>query len=158
MFEIMKEIKLTQGLFAQVDDWNFDDLNQWKWHAYKNRNTYYAATYINNEKVLLHRFIMNTPKGMEVDHKDHDGLNCQEYNMRNCTPKQNSQNQIQPISNSGYIGVHFRKDRNKYLAYIENGKKIYLGYFNTAIEAAVKRDEAAKKYYGEFANLNFKQL
>jgi hypothetical protein len=152
----MKEIQLTQGKVALVDDKYFDLLSQWKWHAYKNRNTYYAATYIDGKKVLLHRFIMDTPKGIEVDHKDHNGLNCQEVNMRNCTHLQNAKNMVQSKSNSNFIGVHFRKDRNKYLAYIENGKKIYLGYFDTAIKAAITRDNAAKRYYGEFANLNFK--
>jgi hypothetical protein len=99
---------------------------------------------------------MNTPKGMVVDHIDHNGLNCQKYNMRNCTKSQNAKNMVQPNGNTKYIGVHFRKDRNKYLAYYEKGKKIYLGYFSTPLEAALVRDAAVKIAYGEFANLNFK--
>jgi len=151
----MQELKLTQGKFAQVDDEDYEYLNQWKWHAYKSRNTYYAIRTENRSQIRMHRVIMNTPSNLEVDHKDHNGLNCQRTNMRNCTRMQNARNMIQKRSNSNYIGVHYRKDRNKYLAYFENGKKIYLGYFKTAIEAALKRDKAVKEHYGEFANLNF---
>jgi hypothetical protein len=152
----MKEIKLTQGKTALVDDEDFEYLNQWKWYPFKSRNTYYAIRIENSKQIRMHRVIMQTPNNLQVDHKDHNGLNCQRFNMRNCTHSQNSKNIIQKRSNSNYIGVHFRKDRNKYLAYIEGDKKIYLGYFNTAIEAAIQRDESAKIYYGEFANLNFK--
>lgn len=153
----MKEIKLTRGKFAQVDDSDFEYLNLWRWHLYKSRNTYYAIRLENNKYIRMHRIIMNTPAELTVDHIDHNGLNCQRHNMRNCTHEQNSKNMIQKRGNSNYIGVHFRKDRNKYIAYIEKcSKKMYLGYFDNSIDAARARDYAAKKYYGEFANLNFK--
>src|SRR3972149_4572931 len=90
----MKRIPLTQGQYALVDDWNYDYLNQWKWYAYKRKNTYYAQRNIriNGKRTTLslHRIIMKTPKGMTTDHKDFNGLNYQEYNMRNCTSAQNT--------------------------------------------------------------------
>ena len=68
------------------------------------------------------------------------------------------------FSKSGYLGVYVynNKYKNKIYTYIKagiaiNGKQINLGTFKTVEEAAMEYDKAAKKYFGEFANLNFKQ-
>lgn len=161
----MKEIKLTQGQFALVDDADYDWLNQWKWHAHKSRQTYYAERQvrINLEKqpqkqksLSMHRLIMNTSKGMEVDHIDHNGLNCQKHNMRNCTTLQNQMNR-KSRGRSKYLGVSYFNG-NKFRADIRPAgyKTIHLGLFDSEIEAAIAYDKEAVKHYGEFANLNFK--
>ena len=162
----MKLIPLTQGLSAQVDDHWFEELNQHKWFAQKDKRTLYAARKIkDNGKttvIYMHRVIMNTPDGLYVDHRDHNGLNCLEENMRNCTNQQNSMNRL-PFGASIYKGVSFdkRKRKSKVVTYIEakiklNGKQIRIGRFKTEEEAAHAYDEKAKEYFGEFANLNFK--
>ena len=57
-----------------------------------------------------------------------------------------------------YKGVSWRKDRNRWLVRIMfRGKRIYLGCFKDEIEAARIYDQAAKKYFGEFARCNFNQ-
>ena len=84
----MKEIILTQGQVALVDDEDFEYLNQWKWCAIKSRKTYYTTRTIYipcKMTVIMHRIIMNTPLDMTVDHIDHNGLNNQKYNLRICT-------------------------------------------------------------------------
>jgi hypothetical protein len=151
----MKEIKLTQGKVALVDDEDFEYLNQWKWHAHKDRlNYWYAIRTVSGKRIPMHRQIMNTPKDRQVDHIDHNGLNNQRSNLRNCTRSQNQMNR-KAFGKSKYIGVNFKS--NKIVAQIHvHGKKYHLGYFNTEEAAAIARDIASKKYYGEFANLNFK--
>lgn len=93
----MKLIPLTQGQFAVVDDSDYEWLNQWKWYANRNRYTYYAvrSDHTNGiiKQILMHREIMNTPNGMVVHHIDHNGLNNQRCNLKNCTESENQKNQ-----------------------------------------------------------------
>jgi hypothetical protein len=155
----MKLIPLTQGKFVQVDDWNYDKLMEHKWFAHKDKNTYYAQRQIkinkNKQKTIsMHNIIMHTPIGQEVDHIDGDGLNCLEENMRNCTHANNCMNRKYG-GTSKYTGVSKYRG-NKFQAQISNkGKKIFLGYHNNEEDAARAYDKAAKKYFGEFAHLNF---
>ena len=85
----MKEIKLTQGKVALVDDEDFDMLNQYTWYGDK-----YAQTTIERKSVQMHRLIMKTPRWMVVDHIDHNGLNNQKSNLRNCSQSANCKNKI----------------------------------------------------------------
>ena len=98
-----------------------------------------------------------TDPKIQVDHIDGDGLNCQDENMRLCTQTENSRNsKIQVNNSSGYNGVNWESNSKKWKAQIAiNKKQTHLGLFLSAIDAARAYDEAAKKYYGEFAKLNF---
>jgi hypothetical protein len=107
--------------------------------------------------VTMHRELMNQPKGFLVDHRNTDTLDNRRSNLRLATCSQNQWNR-QKIKNttSRFVGVSFYKSRKKWVAYIDAaGKRISLGYFNSEIDAARAYDEAAKKYHGEFARLNF---
>ncbi len=161
----MKLIPLTQGKFTMVDDEDFEFLNQHKWCVERNgkTNSHYYAVRANPLKrglaqLRMHRIIMNTPAGMEVDHIDHDTLNNQKYNLRNVTHKQNVQNTSSWVKcRSAYRGVSFETSRQKWTAKIKvNQKTLNLGRFYDEKEAAKAYDEAAKRHFGEFANLNFK--
>lgn len=96
---------------------------------------------------------------MEVDHIDHNGLNNQKSNLRNCTHRQNAMNNSSRGS-SKYLGVSIvGRGRQKGMISAEikmNYRKIHIGVFSTEIEAAKAYDKKAKELFGEFANLNFK--
>lgn len=160
----MKLIKLTQGQVAWVDNADYKWLNQWKWHAAKTCNTPYAQRKIRpvkggkQETINMHRVIMNTPEDMQVDHIDHNGLNNQRVNLRNCTKAENSINRT-ACGKSKYLGVYFDKRHHYIFAAIRlNRKQVFLGSFATEENAAHAYDEAARKYRPDFTNFNFKEL
>lgn len=144
----MKEIKLTKGKVALVDDEDYDWLMKYKWFASFSSPTHVCAR--RSGGFRMHREIMKTPIGMEVDHIDHNELNNQKYNLRNCTRKQNAHNQRKVGKYKGvYINKGYIMSRINYEQNI-----IYLGSFNSEVEAAKAYNEAAVKYFGEFAELN----
>jgi hypothetical protein len=148
-----KEIKLTRGLVAIVDDEDYDFLSQRKWTAMPVRDGFYAY----NKIGLMHRIVMKAPKGTQVDHADGNKLDNRKSNLRFCTASQNLYNRKTPKSNRlGFTGVCERKNEHRFTAYIHANKvRYWLGSFATAIEAALARDKKAKELHGEFANLNF---
>ncbi len=162
----MKLIPLTQGKFAQVDDEDYDFLLQWKWHVRKNSNTWYVSRMpltVKDKKripIQMHREIMKTPKGIVVDHIDHNGLNNQKHNLRNCTHANNMKNKV-PSGASKYLGVYLMYNivKGKKYSYWKsqiriNEKTVSIGTFKTEANAAIAYNIYAEKYYGEFANYN----
>lgn len=158
----MKEIKLTQGKSAIVDEHWFDVLSKYKWYAFfhKTSGKYYASrreVLQNNKKVtvLMHRVIMNAPKGMMVDHIDGNSLNNHPKNLRLVTNSQNLMNRGKTKKNtSGFKGVNWDKVNEKWRAQIAvNGKKINLGYYASKELAYQAYCEACYKYHDEFAHI-----
>jgi len=158
--EWMKEIKLTQGKVALVDDEDYELVSQKTWYTRRDYSTCYAISHGPKIKgvqktIFMHNFIMDPPNGMEVDHIDRNGLNCQRANLRYGTHQQNCMNQ-RPKNGAKYKGVILTKDGYICAAIRINGKYKHLGSFPTEELAALAYDEVAFKYYGEFAYLNFK--
>ncbi len=152
-----KQILLTQDRYALVDDEDFEVLNKYKW-SYSSAGKGYVQRY---PGILMHRVVLNAQKNEEIDHKNGDGLDNRKLNLRKCTHAQNLRNRRRQKNNtSGYIGVSLQRKRGKkwakWKAQIHfNQKTITLGFFSFKEEAARKYDEAAKIYFGEFAQLNF---
>lgn len=158
----MKQIELTQGKFALVDDEDFEYLNQYKWFAAKQKYTYYAyrnSPRINGKqhKIIMHRVIMKLDSNdLIVDHKDHDGLNNVKSNLRLCNNSQNGANRIKSVGfSSKYKGVSWHKIKMKWQCKITfSHKRLFLGYFKTEIEAAISYNNAAISHFGKYAHLN----
>jgi hypothetical protein len=156
-----KEIILTQGKVAIVDNEDYDYLNQFKWYASNKNGKFYVARTIRVSKnkknyILMHRFIMKPDKGMVIDHLDGNPLNNKKNNLRICTHAENMRNSKININNkSGYKGVSYQENRNNYRASIKfNNKTINIGDFIDPIDAARAYNAAALKYHREFAHLN----
>ncbi len=157
----MKQIPLTQGKFAIVDDEDFERLSKFKWFASKvGSGAFYAMRTIREggcKRILpMQNAVMSVQHGVIVDHIDRNRLNNRRDNLRICTQAQNSCNRSMMRNNtSGFKGVsrHGKKWQSRIKL---DGKSMFLGYFNTKEEAARAYDAAAVKFHGEFASLNFK--
>ena len=155
----MKQISLTQGKVALVDNEDYPELSKHKWCAVEYHNVWYARRrFIKGKNVFMHREILGLKfgDGIKTDHWNHNGLDNQRHNLRICTNAENCRNQRVHKHSSMFKGVTWWKTRQKWMARIYyNYKQIHLGYFDSEIEAAKVYDRAALKYHGEFAKLNF---
>jgi hypothetical protein len=157
-----KEIKLTQGKVAIVDDEDFEYLNQFKWYARKSRSqNYYAGRYFYIKKgvriyISMHTDIIKPNKNLMIDHVNNNGLDNRRINLRLCINSENMRNRnIYKNNSSGYKGVSFNKKSKKYYSYIRHNNLMYsLGFYIDPKDAAKAYNTAAIKFHGEFANLN----
>jgi hypothetical protein len=150
----MKEIRLTQGKVALVDDWNFARLDKYNWCAHFERGRWYAVRRDtqNGGIIRMHREVMQISIGAVIDHKDRNGLNNQEYNLRACNQSINVQNQRKF---GKYKGVQWDPANKKFRALIMcNGKNYHLGRFVSEVDAALAYNIAAIEHFGEQATLN----
>ena len=143
------------------------------WSVLPKGNTYYALTTIphpdggwytrpsgkrqrRRKTLQLHRLLMNPPKGMMVDHINHNGLDNRRENLRICTHAENQHNSRKQKNNtSGYKGVYWDKSKKKWRAQIKKDNKIHIGMFDIIEEAARAYDAKAKELFGGYAQLNF---
>ena len=155
-----KEILLTQGKFAIVDDNVFEWLAKWRWSVCGSKDRFYARRhcYIMGS-ALMHREIMGFPDGCMVDHINGDSLDNRRSNLRLATHAQNNRNRVKTNSNSGYLGVTWSKHNKKWLVRVCHDRKQHLvGLFNCAADGAKARDIVAVRLHGSFAGLNFPEI
>ena len=161
----MREIPLTQGKVALVDDKDFEFLNQWKWCAYqdKKNGVWYAERGTCVDRIQktfrMHRVILGLEHGDKrlCDHINHNGLDNRQCNLRICTAKQNQFNKKSALNKtSRFKGVSWHKGNKKWRATIKiNGKYKNLGSFLVEEVAALAYDMVAIREHREFAHLNF---
>ena len=159
----MKFIKLTNGQKSIVDDEDYNTLNLYKWGNI-GKKTIYAARgrRIKGKyyKILMHREIMNANNSDIVDHINGNTLDNRKINLRftdrtgncrNCVRYSNGKNKYKGVRQqySSSSGI-------RYSARIQINKKtrLYLGYFKNEEDAVLAYNNAAIKFFGEFAKLN----
>lgn len=158
-------IPLTRGKVAVIDAEDYERVSQHRWYAKvtprKGREVFYAARRlwgdVDRTAITMHRFILDAPLNVDVDHKDGDGLNNTRENLRPATATQNARNAKKcPGATSVYKGVVWHRRDRVWEASIRVDKKLrYLGRFRTEIEAAVAYDNAARAVDPEFCLFNF---
>ena len=161
----MREIQLTRGLMAIVDDSDFEMLSRWKWYAMKvgklnGRPKYYAARtdYKTRKCVLMHREIMIPSDILTVDHRNPDAtLDNRRQNLRLATNAENSQNQRKRLgkTTSRFKGICFQSDRRTWEASVcASGKRIRVGRIRDEADAAQIYNLLALEAFGQFARMN----
>ena len=158
----LKEIPLTQGKVALVDDEDYERLSAFNWFACFQRGRWYAmrrrGTFRGRQKnEYLHHRVLAKRVGLDVDHIDRNGLDCRRSNLRYAPRWGNNANQRkQSGTSSKFKGVTWDAGCKKWRAQIKfGGRRRYLGVFVVETLAARAYDAEAKALFGEFARLNF---
>lgn len=149
-----------------IDDEDYDKVSKYNWHLGKNRkNIYVIRNKRDKDKRIvesLHRYLMGHPENKIVDHINGNTLDNRKENLRICTNTENTRNKDRYKNNKiGYKGVLIHKEKKNGIEYQYiiaeirvNKKKINLGHFKTKELAALAYNQAAIKYFGEFARIN----
>lgn len=158
-------VPLSQGKVAVID---FADrwVLKYNWSAVNcgksGRELWYAQAYVpdgfNGQKngVRMHRLIIGALPGQQCDHKSGDGLDNRRDNLRVASPSRNCQNKRKSPTaiSSKFKGVTISGKIKRQARIMVGGKRLHLGTFNSDEEAARAYDEAAIRYYGQFAKTN----
>lgn len=150
----MKEILLSQGKYALVDDEDFDKVSQLRWLYKTDPWRYgngYAVHFHKGRVTRMHRLVLNAPKELFVDHKNGNGLDNRKSNLRLCTKSQNAMNsRVKKTNSSGLKGVYW--DHGKWASKIRIGNKSFtLGRYCTKQSAMLAYRIISLFYFGEFA-------
>jgi hypothetical protein len=146
-----------QGYEVLIDDEDFERIKKFSWHRtsgnrppiYFCRTKRYGGV---RKTIMLHKFIMNAPENMEVDHRDLNTLDNRKSNLRICTHAENCKNRRGVHNSTGYKGVI--KYGLKWRARItKNRKTILVGDFGTPEAAYAAYCKASIKYHGEFGRI-----
>lgn len=175
--EVVRALCLPSGDVAIIDvaEWlrrftvRFADGHEWsgrpcdlKWFAAKDEHTTYvrATTFDDGQKrtIALHRLLTQCDGVQIVDHENGNGLDNRRSNLRICSQQSNRANSRPSTKRSLPKGVSVHKKTGKFQATIGmDYKKIHIGLYATAEEAAMAYDAKSCELFGEFAKLNEKK-
>ena len=151
-------LPLSRGLFALVDEDDYERAKHFKWTAsVGGRGCYAVLVKGPNGAVPLHRFVLDAPDGSIVDHRDRDGLNNRRSNLRFCSAAQNCANRSKQLgpTTSRFKGVYFEASSGRWRVEIKkDNRKTDLGRYDSERSAALQYDRAARLMFGSFACTN----
>ena len=158
----MKEIPLTQGKIAIVDDDLYEMLITKKWHFFQSKRSktgYAARSYWQRGKcqqIFMHTEILGV---IGIDHINGNGLDNRRENLRQANTAQNCRNRGKISTKKNFKGVFEDPKSKQFIAKVKmNRKNYYLGRFDSEIEAALTYDAKVKELFGEFARTNFPRV
>lgn len=114
----------------------------------------YVLSVTNGKEIKMHNIVLNKSDDKNIiDHIYHNTNDNRKSQLREVDRSQNGMNRcINKNNATGKKGVSFDKNKLKYVARIQvNGRSIYLGAFNSFKDAIKAREDADKKYFGEYA-------
>jgi hypothetical protein len=158
----MKEMSAHCGAVILLDDWAPKVLPVCTWYLDDWGYPWHSMKCPDGKRRTrrLHVYILPPPDGMQVDHRDRNPLNNQLHNLRLATNQQNTfnrQSKRTPLRLRGVEDAPWCKLKPFRARIGINSKKVYIGNYATAEEAARAYDVKALELHGEFAVLNFPQ-
>jgi hypothetical protein len=159
---LLKVYKNNKCFNFIIDAEDYEKIKDWKMSPVENGC---GQTYLRLTKhfdyysiyTYFHRYIMNCPTDMVVDHINNNTFDNRKQNLRITTEVQNRWNSKacnykNKKKSSQFIGVIWSKQKNRWRAQVDN---TYLGLFENEKDAAYAYDTYCRKYRGEYAKLNF---
>jgi len=154
-------IYLTKGRVTVVDEEDYDNLSQYKWHysidGYPRRSGSLKDGELRHKSIFMHRVIMGESNNLEIDHINGDKLDNRKANLRFATRQQNIFNRRKwaKKTSSQYKGVFWCSKVKKWVAMIRfNYKIIFIGHYYDEVEAAKAYNKKAYELFGEYAKMN----
>lgn len=112
----------------------------------------YLVSNIVGTSTRLHRFLMDAPKDMVVDHINGNTFDNRRSNLRICNQNENARNnKLGKNNKTGYTGVELSPNGRFSANIMVNGKHITKGFYSTFEEAKAARIEAECQYFGDYA-------
>lgn len=138
-----------------IDEEDIPLVSDLRWNLMKAKGTFYAVA---GRGILMHRVILSAPKGVFVDHDNHDGLDNRRFNLRPCNNAQNMMNRVKSSGKTSvFKGVSWHRRAQRWCAAIQKeGKTVHLGSYTDETKAAMQYDRAARLMFGKFALTNEK--
>jgi len=152
----MRQITLTQGFIAFVDDEDYERINQYKWFAVvtvTGPNGFHVAAcrwspgsyperymiYMHHEVLYIDREILNGWKilGKLIDHDNRNACDNQKVNLKESNKSLNAYNSERSTKAKG---IYYEPSRNRYKAFLLRPKRKYVGTYKTYEEAKQARD------------------
>jgi len=153
-------IPLSKGYEAIIDLIDLPLVQGKKFYLSNTHRSFYAMRSDivdgKNKTVYLHRLLMGSPVGFEIDHIDGNGLNNRRQNLRITTRAQNARNMRKHVDNkSGFKGVSWNSEKQKWEGRIHTKeKRVFLGYFESAEIAYKAYVMASENMHGEFGRID----
>ena len=147
-------VVLSNGLDCFIDEADIEKISDYNWCTVSSSSGGPYAISSDKSKVRMHRLILDTPKGLCVDHKNKNTLDNTRSNIHNVTMRENALNRKpDSMSSSEYLGVSWCTRSKKWLsAMVKNGKRKHIGYYKDEKEAGIARAKAFVDYYGPELN------
>jgi hypothetical protein len=169
----MKLVPLSRGMFATVDDEDFEWASQFRWCASKGRgDSFYAVRQVwrlrkcgtlGNTTRQMQRDLLDPdwslPPAVKADHWDGNTLNNQRHNLRLSSDSESNANRDGfSQAEHGFKGVDYVpkwRKRNPYVSRVRYQGRLYYGRPQADAKSAAREyNRLALKFFGEFARLN----